>query len=363
MPLNSVALVGSDSLLGREIRDLAATADPQLHLRLIAADEEKSGTLTRLGDEPAVVEELDQDALSRARAVLLAGSAESSRKALELAGDAPDFAIVDLTYAAEERPDARLRAPMVEIEMGEFKMGEFEARAFEMTESEGWLPEDARQDAPEDAAVHVIAHPAAIALALFLRRLQFRDPIHRSVIQIFAPASEHGVKGVEELQNQTVSLLSFKSLPQAVFDAQIGFTMLAKYGQEAPIALDESELRIERHLATLLGLPGDGEGAPMPSLRLIQAPVFHGYSFSAWVEFEENPGVEALENGLAIPPVDVRSGELDPPNNVGQAGQSGISIGAIAPDRNQPEACWFWLTADNLRLAAENAVMVARQLV
>src|ERR1700683_2774496 len=335
-----IALVGSESLLGVEIRDLAATAEPPLHLRLIAADEEKSGTLTRLGDEPAVVEELDQVTLSSARAVLLAGAAEADRKALELAGEEPDFAIVDLTYAAEERPDARLRAPMVE---------------FGMAESGDGLP--------AEAAVHVIAHPAAIALALFLRRLQFHDPIHRSVIQIFAPASEHGVKGVEELQNQTVSLLSFKSLPQNVFDAQIGFTMLAKYGQEAPVALDESELRIERHLATLLGLPGDGEGAPMPSLRLIQAPVFHGYSFSAGVEFEENPGVEAIENGLAIPPVDVRSGELDPPNNVGQAGQSGISIGAIAPDRNQPEACWFWLTADNLRLAAENAVMVARQLV
>jgi len=273
---------------------------------------------------------------------LLAGSAESSRKALELAGDSPDFAIVDLTYAAEERPDARLRAPMVEVEDPE---------------------SDYASETAEDSAVNVIAHPAAIALALFLRRLQFHDPIRRSVIQIFAPASEHGVKGVEELQGQTVSLLSFKSLPQAVFDAQVGFTMLAKYGPEAPAALDESELRIERHLATLLGLPGDGEGAPMPSLRLIQAPVFHGYTFSAWVEFEENPGVEALQNGLAIPAIDVRSGELDPPNNVGQAGQNGISIGAIAPDRNEPEACWFWLAADNLRLAAENAVMVARQLI
>ena len=75
----------------------------------------KSGTLTRLGDEPAVVEELDEDTLSDARAVFLAGSAESSRKALEIAGESPDFAIVDLTYAAEERPDARLRAPMVEV--------------------------------------------------------------------------------------------------------------------------------------------------------------------------------------------------------------------------------------------------------
>jgi aspartate-semialdehyde dehydrogenase len=276
VPPATCALVGSESLLGREIRDLAATADPPLPLRLIAADEEKSGTLTRLGDEPAIVEQLDEDTLSSARAVLLAGSAESSRKALEIAGESPDFAIVDLTYAAEERPDARLRAPMVEAE----------------------------DDEPgvEPSAVHVIAHPAAIALALFLRRLQFHDPIRRSVIQIFAPASEHGVKGVEELQGQTVSLLSFKSLPQAVFDAQIGFTMLAKYGMEAPAPLEESELRIERHLASLLGLPGDGEGAPMPSLRLIQAPVFHGYSFSAWVEFEENPGVEALENGLASAP-------------------------------------------------------------
>jgi aspartate-semialdehyde dehydrogenase len=336
MSLNStIALVGSESLLGREIRDLAATSDPPLPLRLIAADAEQSGTLTRLGDEAAVVEELDAETLSSARAVFLAGSPESSRKALDIAGEAPDFSIVDLTYAAEERPDARLRAPMVESE----------------------------EEPPESSAVHVVAHPAAIALALFLRRVQFHDPIRRSVIQIFAPASEHGVKGVEELQQQTVSLLSFKSLPQAIFDAQIGFTMLAKYGVEAPAPLEESELRIERHLASLLGLPGEGEGAPMPSLRLIQAPVFHGYSFSAWVEFEENPGVEALENGLAFGAIDLRSGELDPPNNVGQAGQNGISVGAIAPDRNEPEACWFWLAADNLRLAAENAVMVARQLV
>jgi aspartate-semialdehyde dehydrogenase len=336
MPLNApIALVGSDSLLGREIRDLAATADPPLPLRLIAADDEKSGALTRLGDEPTVLMQLDQDALSDSRAVFLAGSAESSRKALELAGEAPDFSIVDLSYAAEERPDSRLRAPLVE-------------------------PED---EQPEPAAVNIVAHPAAIALALFLRRLQHHYPIRRSVIQIFAPASEQGIKGVEELQQQTVSLLSFKSLPQDVFDTQIGFTLLAKYGVEAPAALEESELRIERHLASLLGLPGEGEGAPMPSLRLIQAPVFHGYSFSAWVEFEENPGVEAIENGLASGAIDVRSGELDPPNNVGQAGQNGISIGAVAPDRNEPEACWFWLTADNLRLAAENAVMVARQLV
>ncbi len=335
-PLHSprVALIGSDSLLGREIRDLAANAEPMLPLRLIAEDEDQEGALTRVGDEPAVVEALDEDALSDARAVFLAGSAESSRKALELAGETPDFAIIDLTFAAEERPDARLRAPMLES-----------------------------TEEPDPAAVHVIAHPAAIALALFLRRLHAHDPIRRAVIQIFAPASEYGKKGVEELQTQTVNLLSFKSLPQAVFDTQASFAMLAKYGAEAPVSLEEIELRIERHLATLLALEGDGEGAPMPSLRVVQAPVFHGYTFSAWVELDGNPGIEAIESGLAFEAIEVLSEEFDPPNNVGQAGQSGISVGAISPDRNDPEAVWFWLAADNVRLAAENAVMVARQLV
>ena len=100
----------------------------------------------------------------------------------------------------------------------------------------------------------------------------------------------------------------------------------------------------------------------MPSLRLIQAPVFHGYSMSAWVEFESSPDVEALESSLPMDSIDVRGSDLEPPTNVGQAGQGGIAVGAIVPDRNVAEACWFWIVADNLRLMAENAVAVAARI-
>ncbi len=331
----TLTLVGSETLLGREVRDIVSTSGGDLDLRLIAAEDEEPGRLTRVGDEPSVIEDLNEESLQDARAVILAGSANSSRKALALAKGARSATIIDLTYATEELPEARLRAPQIECGTGHENSA---------------------------AAAHVIAHPAAIALALFLRRLQMHDPVRRAVITIFAPASEHGAGGVEELQQQTVSLLSFKSLPRAIFDTQLSFNLLARYGEEAPVALEESEQRIERHLATLLAMPGEGEGAPMPSLRLIQAPVFHGYSFCAWVEFEGNPGVEALESGLALDSIEVRGADVEPPTNVGHAGQSGIAVGAIAPDRNQPEACWFWLVADNLRLAAENAVAVARQL-
>ena len=333
---NTAALVGSDSLLGREIRDIVGMNATGIQLRLIAEAEEEEGTLTRVGDEPAIAEMLNEESLDGARVIFLASPA-SARKALELAGDPPDAAIVDLTYVAEERPDARLRAPSIE---------------------DGYNIEENRE-----AAVHVIAHPAAIAAAMFLRRLQRNDPIRRSILNIFMPASEQGTKGVEELQQQTVSLLSFKPMPKAVFDTQLAFNLLAQYGEEAPHKLEELELRIERHLATLLALPGAGDGAPMPSLRLIQSPVFHGYSFSAWVEFENNPGVDALESTLPAPHIDVRTQEFEPPTNVGQAGQSGITVGAISADRNEPEACWFWIVTDNLRLAAENAVAVAKQML
>jgi aspartate-semialdehyde dehydrogenase len=331
-----VVLIGSESLLGREIRDVVATSAPELNLRLIAADQEQPGTLTRQGEEPALVEELTAQNLVGASVVILAGSGEASRKVLKMvAGSAP---VIDLTNAAEDQPDTRVRAPMLESEV------------------------DSEEDL-DRASVHVIAHPAAIAVALFLRRLQSQEPVRRSVINILGPASEHGKAGVEELQKQTVSLLSFKQMPRGVFDAQLSFNLLARYGEEAPVTLENSELRIERHLATLLSLPGEGEGAPMPSLRLIQAPVFHGYSFSAWVEFESNPGTDILENALVSGAIEVRSAEFEPPTNVGHAGQSGIAVGAIGPDRNEAEACWFWLVADNLRLLAENGVALARKLV
>ena len=78
-------LVGSETLLGREIRDIATTSAPELDLRLIAADQEKPGTLTRQGDEPAVVEEFG------ATTVILPGWTASvdEHGSLRLAREAP----------------------------------------------------------------------------------------------------------------------------------------------------------------------------------------------------------------------------------------------------------------------------------
>jgi aspartate-semialdehyde dehydrogenase len=330
--VGAVSIVGGESLIGRELRDLIAEQRLPVRVNLIGVDD-GSMTLTEQAGEPVVITPLDEENLSRSELVILAGSKTSSAKALALAGArAGGPTLVDMTYAADQMPFARLRAPMVE-------------------------PPDYSVPA---GTVHVIAHPAAIVLALFLLRLGAKFPVRRWSAHIFEPASERGEKGVEEIRQQTISLLSFKPMPKQIFDAQASFNLLARYGDDAPQSLEAVQLRIERHLAILLG---GRSGAPMPSIRLVHAPVFHGYSISVYVEFKAPPDVRAVADALSSDEVDVRGGDLEPPNNVAIAGLGGIAVGAISPDRNSPKGCWFWVVADNFRLKAENAVAVARSLL
>ena len=46
----------------------------------------------------------------------------------------------------------------------------------------------------------------------------------------FEPVSEAGRAGIEELESQTGQLLSFQGVGQPVFDTQVAFNMLDRFG-------------------------------------------------------------------------------------------------------------------------------------
>jgi aspartate-semialdehyde dehydrogenase len=323
-----VAVVGGGTLLAREIRELLAEVKPSPRVQLISAAADGSTILAAEDDEAVVMIPLNPESLIGVKAAFLAATPATSRRTAKLqSGGGP--VLIDLTGALEEQPHARLRAPSAE--------------------PAGRLI---------SASMHVIAHPAAIAIAMLLTKLVKASRLRRTVIHVFEPASERGQPGLDELQQQTVAVLSFKKLKTDVFDAQLGFNLLARYGEEALEPLESIEQRVERHLASLLAA---WPGVPMPSLRVIQAPVFHGHSFSVWAEFETNPDIAAISRELEKQDVDVRPD--DPPTNAGIAGNSGISVGAIAADPNNSRACWLWMVADNLRLAAENSIAVAKEVL
>jgi len=312
-----VVLIGGETLLGADVRDLLRERFPHVRVKLAGSQEEDTAILTEVGGEAVVLTGLDEEALAAADLVIFAGSADSARRAHQLLQQAEaEPALIDLSFGLEDRPEARLRAPFAEPPSGL---------------------------AP--ARLQIVAHPAAILTATIVRALESISPVARTVVHLLVPASEFGRPGVDELQRQTMQLLSFQPLPQTIFGAQLSFNLMAG-------SLHETEQRVERHVATLLSA---GSPILLPSFRLTQAGVMHGYSAQIWVEFHDK--VEALGRALQDEGLDVWPDA--PPTAVGVAGQSGIALGAIEPDRNNRRAFWIWAVADNYRLSAENAMMLA----
>ncbi|MDQ1471936.1 MAG: aspartate-semialdehyde dehydrogenase, partial [Bryobacterales bacterium] len=171
----TISLIGGDTLLGREVREVFSESSLASSLRLVAADAEETGKLTEIDGAAAFLAKLDPDAVEDAAVVVLAGTAKSSREAIAAN---PSGLIVDLTYVTEDDPGARVRSPQVEYAGYE----------------------------PEHSGPQVVAHPAATAIAIVLARLHTRYPVTTAMVQIFEPASERGKAGLEELQQQTVSL-------------------------------------------------------------------------------------------------------------------------------------------------------------
>jgi len=324
----SVLLIGADTLLGREVRDQYAKADVSARLQSATLEKDAAAVFAATEDDIEVVAAVDSIMIEEATAVVTVNyAAEALRRVQEAGGSAP---IVDLTGTLGSEEGAVLRAPL------------FESR-------------------PVTAAIHSIPQPGAWLLASFLNDLHTHFPVLRAVVTLFEPASQSGRQAIDELQKQTVALLSFKPLPKAQFDAQLSFNLLARTGEDSKISLAEREERIRTELQGLSRL--HGEGLPVPSVRLVHAPTFHGYAASVWIEFAKRPDVAGITAKLKEDGVDVRDESLDPPTNTGVAGQGGYAVGAIEADRNHPTGAWFWLAADNFRLQADLALEVLRELV
>ena len=319
-----VALLGAETLLGREVQEVLEARASKVVITTYASTGE--GNFSEHEGEAVYLEPLTPKAAGADQALVIAGAREGATKAYEIAkagGGQP--LIIDCVGHLEHEPEARIAAPLV-------------------------------NDADSQASwLLVVAHPASSALALVLTSLARRAGIRQAVANIFEPASERGKRGVAELHQQTTSLLNFKTLEKDVFDAQLSFNLLSQYGGEAPGKLSTVEERIERHLATLLEQQVQDGVVPMPSLRLIQAPVFHGYSISLWVEFEGQLDAGEIGEALASAHIDVRGQHDEVPSNVGVASQSGLIAGDIRADRNNARAAWIWIVGDNLRLTADAA--------
>lgn len=200
-------------------------------------------------------------------------------------------------------------------------------------------------------------HPAAIAISALMLRLAARFPLKSAMAQVFCSASEWGSRGVEELQRQTVNILSFQKVPDEIFGSQLAFNLLSRLGQSGKGDMKPLENRLHSQLRRYLG-----GRVPVPAMRVITVPTFYSVGVSLYVETAEPVTTEAATAALSGERIKVRKSTLDAPTPVEVTGSSDILVDGISRDPEHPNGLWLWAVADNLHLAATNAVELAASL-
>jgi len=323
-----VAIIGAATLKGKELKDVLTERNfPADDIRLLD-DEESLGQLESVGDEPSFIQSVTAEHLNGVDFAFFASEEAYTDKTWEMARRAGSE-IIDVTYALDAQREAVIRAPWLEQELGEGHPVQLAT------------------------APVVIAHPAAVVLALLLVRLHKQHKIRRANATILEPASERGRRGMDELHEQTVNLLSFQQLPMLVFGTQVAFNVVPGYGEQAVPALAAIEERVLRHYRAITNAC-----APVPSLMLLQAPVFHAHTFSIYIELESPASLENFEAALAGEHLDLVREPPSEPSNLNAAGQQHVQV-AVRKDAHNEHGFWIWAAADNLRvlalLAAESA--------
>ena len=339
-----VAVLGASSLLGKELITLLEERKfPVSALQVLEGDQaEPDLPIVDLEERPFVPlsgEEGEEKIPLDSDFLFVATLSERLRAKLHGATDArQDSAsaptVIDLTTSVAEAAAAIFRIPFLD----HLKVG--------------------GQDRPSSEGSRTFAspHAATIMISSLMARLAARFPIETAVAQIFSPASEFGPRAIEELQKQTVNLLSFQKVPQKVFGAQIAFNLLPRLGSDMRDA-EALEARIRSQLQSY----GHGQ-TPLPALRLLHAPVFYSIGLSLYVETRERVAPADMVAALEGKPVRIRRMSEKPPSQVEAAGSNEILVDAIQPDASHPRGVWFWAVADNLRLTAANAVAIAESL-
>ncbi|HEX4997191.1 MAG TPA: Asd/ArgC dimerization domain-containing protein, partial [Terriglobia bacterium] len=204
------------------------------------------------------------------------------------------------------------------------------------------------------AGYFVNPHPAAIALGRTLALLERAFGLGASFVTILEPASERGRAAVEELQEQTVSLLNFQPVERRVFSAQLAFNLLPESA-----ASSRTESIVGRQLQATLG-----ERVSLPRLMVTQAPTFHGHALCLFVDLPKAPTVdEIVECFAGEPGAFTTYSEGAGASPVEVIGNDRIHISRVFADARHSGSYGLWIAIDNLRIAASNAIQTAERLM
>ena len=308
-----IAIVNPISLLGQELKEgLERRGELWSEVRLLTTDPEAVGTVTEAAGAAALVEAYETDSLHGIDLVFVC---DWSSKLEGLLDDR--FAETTVVVVAPEQAPAGGRAVVAGLNL----------------------------DLAAPGSVLISPHPAVVAVAHLTSPLTSFG-LQEAIAQVVQPASMKGQQGLDELFEQTRSILTFtEQIPQEVFGAQQAFNLL-------PLDLSTQELVSQLH--SVLG------EERILALKIVQGGVFHSLSASVFVRLAQDPGTDGLQNAYDDYPHTERVSEPDLLGPIAAAAREEILVGSVEPATGLPGAYWIWGVMDNLtRGGATNALEIA----
>ena len=317
MTAAKIAILNPTTLLGKEIRGgLAHARDLWSEVCLLTADPEVAGTVSEVAGAAAMVELVEPESLEGVDLVICCGQ----------------FTELDELLA---RKDAEVTAIVVSPD-------------FSVPEG---IPvvSGVNSIQAQKGSTLISPHSAIIAIAHLLHPLQ-RLAVQQIVVHVIQPASTRDQEGIDELFEQTRSILSFsQEVPRDIFGNQLAFNLFpSPTCTKTLVSQLRSVLGFDRAVA----------------LHLLQGNVFHSLSVTAFIRFDHDPGQSELQTALEEHSYLELVEDPDRLGPIEAAAREELLVGSVESVPGQAGSYWLWAVMDNLtRGGASNTLEIARAVL
>lgn len=211
----------------------------------------------------------------------------------------------------------------------------------------------------------IIANPNCSTIQMLVALKPIHDAVGISRINVatYQAVSGTGKDAIEELANQTVSLLNAKPISASVYPKQIAFNCLPQIDVFMDNGYTKEEMKMVWETRKIMG-----DDSIQVNPTAVRVPVFFGHSEAVHIETKQKISAEQVRELLASAPgitlLDERESGGYPTAVTESAGNDDVYVGRIREDISHPTGIDLWVVGDNVRKgAALNSVQIAELLV
>lgn len=328
----NVAVLGATGAVGEMILEILAERDFPINQLFLLASERSAGTMIPFKNQELKVIDVATFDFSQVQIALFSAGGSVSAKYAPIAAEAGCI-VIDNTSHFRYDPDIPLVVPEVNVEsLTHYRNS------------------------------NIVANPncSTIQMVVALKPIYDAVGIERINVATYQSVSGAGRKGINELADQTVSLLNGKPADIHVFQKQIAFNVIPHIDVILDNAYTKEEMKMVWETRKILN-----DESILVNPTAVRVPVFYGHSEAIHIETREKISVEHAKDLLrSAPGIVLVEEDNDYPTPAEITSQDGVYVGRVREDISHPRGLNLWVVSDNVRKgAALNAVQIAELLL